>query len=219
MSPSFQAQGSSKRLDPDGTVSEDEGRGWGEGRLGLCLCEVRLRVGVRGGTARRERPAERGRSGWTGLGSETCIFQAWCPQVFCREGLAQPEEGAGAPPSCWEEFRCRKPFVQEVAVQALKSAAPTRCPFCLVYGKRLPLVLLPEATRRRREAAGGETEQYGHWGTHLPWHRVGGAGVGTKASMQNRVTQVRSGDFGLQGRGLLYFFLHPCFWLVCLSPF
>lgn len=99
MSPSFQAQGSSKRLDPDGTVSEDEGRGWGEGRLGLCLCEVRLRVGVRGGTARRERPAERGRSGWTGLGSETCIFQAWCPRFSAGRGSPSLRKGQGRLPA------------------------------------------------------------------------------------------------------------------------
>lgn len=151
MPPSFQAQGSSKRPAPDGTVSEDEGRGWGEGRLGLCLCEVRWRVGVRGRTARRERPAERGRSGWAGLGSETCIFQAWCPQVFCREGLAQPEEGARAPPSLWE----RRSGAESLSSRRWRCKPSKAQPlpdvhFAWVYGKRLPLVLLPEATRCRR---------------------------------------------------------------------
>ena len=64
-------------------------------------------------------------------------------------GEAEPQKG--------QEFRCRKPFFQEVAVQALKSPVPAGFSFSLNLWEEAAQVLFPlTASAAATEVAGGE---------------------------------------------------------------
>lgn len=60
-------------------------------------------------------------------------------------------------PKKGQEFRCRKPFFQEVAVQALKSPAPAGFSFSLNLWEEAAQVLFPlTASAAAMEVTGGE---------------------------------------------------------------